>query len=118
MSLSHKDVSFQEEVPKDQRYNSTQLHQNVDGGARSVLQWVSYGVADYGCSVGFGLFFECHTIFIKVPSLYEFLGVVPGTTRVGRRNRYLNPRNNFSRKETSHGVSTKEESHDKWREDN
>merc|ERR1719313_431693 len=71
---------------EDKGHDGGQLHDDVQGGSRGILQWVTDGVTSDGVLVGST---SLLVIRAEATSLDVLLGVVPGATGVRHRYRQL-----------------------------
>ena len=77
-------VNILELAGEDQRQDSHQLNQNVECGARSVLEGVSNCVPHNGCLMNVSSLGDLVALVINhCATLDVFLGVVPSSTGVG-----------------------------------
>lgn len=94
----------EEVVCEHKRDDRHELHQNVEGGARGVLQGITNGIADHSRLVALSLLAE-EWVASRV-GLDELLGVVPGTTGVAHGHGELDAREEGTSEETVHSVHT------------
>lgn len=83
-----------------QRSNCHQFDQNVQSGARGVLEWVADCIANYTGFVDVSAFEDYLTLVVLHRTAFDVLfGVVPGTSSVGSRNSELDSADDGSGKE-------------------
>mmetsp|Transcript_25528 Transcript_25528/g.85568 ORF Transcript_25528/g.85568 Transcript_25528/m.85568 type:complete len:442 (-) Transcript_25528:1173-2498(-) len=114
-------VDGHEIVSEHERDDRHELHHDVDGGARGVLERVADGVADDGrlvqvraLALGLGLAVDHdgHAALLDV-----LLSVVPRAARVGLRDGELHARDEGAHEEALHGGDAEEGARDDGRED-
>ncbi len=109
-------VDSVEGIGEHKRQDSHQLHDNVEGRSRGILERISDGVTDNGSLVDV----RSLTLKLRIRGglLDVLLGVIPSSSRVGHGNGKLDGGNESSNQETRDGHDTKQDSGEERGEDN
>mmetsp|Transcript_42167 Transcript_42167/g.101423 ORF Transcript_42167/g.101423 Transcript_42167/m.101423 type:complete len:308 (-) Transcript_42167:1729-2652(-) len=105
-----------ERIGEDKRQDSHQLHDNVQGRSRRILERVTNCISDNGGLVDV----RSLTLQFRVGRLLfdVLLGIVPGTSRVGHGNGKLNSSNQGTDEKTTDSSHTEQNTSQKRGEDN
>ena len=79
-SARQQPAVLHKEGNKDEAQDCRELDEDVQGGSRGVLERIPHGVSHHGGLVGVG------ALASQVALLNVLLGIVPGTSGVGRRD--------------------------------
>mmetsp|Transcript_17468 Transcript_17468/g.55699 ORF Transcript_17468/g.55699 Transcript_17468/m.55699 type:complete len:792 (-) Transcript_17468:58-2433(-) len=101
-----------EEVGKNERENGHELHDNVEGRARGVLERIADSVTDDGSLVDFAALGLHDAVHVDAALLNVLLGVVPSTASVGGGDGHLHGRGDSAGQEASHRGLAKEDTGD------
>ena len=110
MALPDVVVEEVERRREDKGHDSHQLHENVEGRTRGILERITDRVADDTGLVG------ARSLATEVALLNVLLGVIPGTTRVGGGDGHLHTGDQTTGEHARQGLGTHEETDDDGRQ--
>ena len=97
-------VDGRKESSKDERKDRHKLHDNVEGRSAGVLEGISDGVTLHSSLVDVKSLALHDAVDEHAALLDVLLGVVPGTSCVGRRDRHLDGRRDGAREKSSNSA--------------
>mmetsp|Transcript_68411 Transcript_68411/g.147627 ORF Transcript_68411/g.147627 Transcript_68411/m.147627 type:complete len:684 (-) Transcript_68411:348-2399(-) len=102
-------VDGEEVIGKHKGNDGHQLHEDVEGGSRGILEGITYGVTNHSSLVAVRALTAKEGIDVALDVL---LGVIPSTSSIGHGDGKLHSRKETPGEEAVHGVHTEESSGD------